>query len=104
MTPAASRPLWSRFLAFLAPLVLTNVLQALAGTVTTIYLGRLLGVRSLAAAVSFFPLLMCCIGFVVGLGAGASVLVGQAWGARDPDKVRRVTGTCLLYTSPSPRD
>jgi putative MATE family efflux protein len=96
MTPAASRPLWSRFLAFLAPLVLTNVLQALAGTVTTIYLGRLLGVQSLAAAVSFFPLLMCCIGFVVGLGAGASVLVGQAWGARDPEKVRRVAGTVLV--------
>lgn len=96
MTPAAARPLWSRFLAFLAPLVLTNVLQALGGTVTTIYLGRLLGTQALAAAVSFFPLLMCCIGFVVGLGAGASVLVGQAWGARDPQKVRRVAGTVLV--------
>jgi putative MATE family efflux protein len=96
MTPAASRPLWSRFLAFLGPLVLTNVLQALGGTVTTIYLGRLLGTQALAAAVSFFPLLMCCIGFVVGLGAGASVLVGQAWGARDPQKVRRVAGTVLV--------
>ena len=51
MTPAAARPLWTRFLAFLGPLVLTNVLQALAGTVTTIYLGQLLGTRSLAAAV-----------------------------------------------------
>lgn len=96
MHPAPSRPLPVRYLAFLAPLVLTNVLQALAGTVTTIYLGQLLGTRSLAAAVSFFPLLMCCISFVIGLGAGASVLVGQAWGARDMDKVRRVAGTVLV--------
>jgi len=42
----------------------------------------LLGARALAAAVSFFPLFMCCIAFVIGLGAGSSVLVGQAWGAR----------------------
>jgi putative MATE family efflux protein len=96
MPPAFPRPLWSRFLVFLGPLVLTNVLQALAGTVTTIYLGQLLGIRSLAAAVSFFPIFMCCIGFVIGLGAGASVLVGQAWGARDADKVRRVAGAVLV--------
>ncbi|NML42936.1 MATE family efflux transporter [Ramlibacter sp. G-1-2-2] len=94
-TPHA-RPLWTRFLVFLGPLVLTNVLQALAGTITTIYLGQLLGARALAAAVSFFPLFMCCIGFVIGLGAGASILIGQAWGAREPDKVRRVAGTVLV--------
>ncbi|RYF40971.1 MAG: MATE family efflux transporter, partial [Comamonadaceae bacterium] len=90
--------LWKRFLAFLGPLVLTNVLQAFGGTVITIYLGQLLGVQSLAAAVAFFPLFMCCISFVIGLGAGASVLVGQAWGARDEDKVRRVAGTVLVGT------
>jgi putative MATE family efflux protein len=95
-TAAPPRPLWARFLVFLGPLVLTNVLQALAGTITTIYLGQLLGTHALAAAVSFFPLLMCCIGFVIGLGAGASVLIGQAWGAREPDKVRRVAGTVLV--------
>jgi putative MATE family efflux protein len=92
------RPLWRRFLVFLGPLVLTNVLQALGGTATTIYLGKLLGTRALAAAVSFFPLFMCCISFVIGLGAGASVLIGQAWGARDEEKVRRVAGTVLVGT------
>lgn len=91
-------PLWRRFLVFLGPLVLTNVLQALGGTITIIYLGHLLGTRALAAAVSFFPLFMCCLSFVIGLGAGASVLVGQAWGARDIEKVRRVAGTVLVGT------
>lgn len=91
-------PLSKRFLVFLGPLVLTNVLQAFGGTVITIYLGQLLGVQSLAAAVAFFPLFMCCISFVIGLGAGASVLVGQAWGARDENKVRRVAGAVLAGT------
>lgn len=89
-------PLPRRFLRFLGPLVATNLLQALSGTVVTICLGQLLGAQALAAAVSFFPLFMCCIAFVIGLGAGASVLVGQAWGARDADKVRRVAGAVLL--------
>lgn len=98
-TPMDSRPstpLPRRFLAFLGPLVLTNLVQALGGTAITIYLGQLLGGRSLAAAVSFFPLFMCCIAFVIGLGAGSSVLVGQAWGARNPEKVRRVAGAVLV--------
>ena len=85
-----------RFLAFLGPLVLTNLIQALGGTAITIYLGQLLGAQALAAAVSFFPLFMCCIAFAIGLGTGASVLVGQAWGARNPDKVRRVAGAVLV--------
>jgi putative MATE family efflux protein len=96
--PSPSAPLWKRFLVFLGPLVLTNVLQAFGGTVVTIYLGQLLGTRALAAAVGFFPLLMCCVAFVIGLGAGASVLVGQAWGARDEGKVRRIAGTVLAGT------
>ena len=44
-----------RFLVFLGPLVLTNILQALTGTVNHIYVGRLLGAGSLAAVASFMP-------------------------------------------------
>lgn len=94
--PLAAPALWRRFVGFLGPLVLTNVLQALSGTLNNIYLGRMLGTRAMAAATSFFPLLMFCIAFVIGLGAGASILVGHAAGARDMEKVRRVAGAVLL--------
>lgn len=105
MTPSAgdagaapAAPLWRRYLAFLAPLVLTNVLQALSGTLNNIYLGRMLGTEALAAAVAFFPLLMFLIALVIGLGTGASVLVGQAWGGRKHEVVRRIAGTALTST------
>lgn len=91
-TPA---PLWRTFLVFLGPLVLTNVLQATSGTFNNLYVGQLLGVRAMASVASFFPLLMFLVSFVIGLGAGASVLTGQAWGAKDPEKVRAVAGTVL---------
>lgn len=93
--PTPSRPLWKTFLVFLGPLVLTNMLQALSGTLNNIYVGQMLGVGALAAVASFFPLLMFFISFVIGLGAGASVLTGQAWGTRDAGKVRAIAGTVL---------
>jgi putative MATE family efflux protein len=80
---------------FLVPLVLTNMLQALSGTLNNIYVGQMLGVRALAAVAGFFPLLLFFISFVIGLGAGASVLTGQAWGARDTGKVRAIAATVL---------
>ena len=94
-SPAATRPLWKTFLAFLGPLLLTNMLQALSGTLNNIYVGQMLGVGALAAVASFFPLLMFFVAFVIGLGSGASILVGQAWGAKDVGKARAVAGTVL---------
>jgi putative MATE family efflux protein len=89
-------PLWRRFVVFLGPLVLTNVLQALSGTVNSVFLGQMLGARALAAAVAFFPALMFLLAFVIGLGTGASILVGQAWGGRQHAKVREIAGAVLL--------
>ena len=90
-----SPPLWRTFLVFLAPMMLTNILQSLLGTINGIYLGQMIGVDALAAASAFFPIMFFFISFVIGLGAGASVLIGQAWGAREPEKVRAVAGTAL---------
>ena len=66
--PAAPpRPLWRVFLAFLGPMVLANLLQSLSGTLNN----------------------------VIGIGAGASVLIGQAWGAREVHKVKAIAGTAI---------
>jgi putative MATE family efflux protein len=89
-------PLWRRFVLFLGPLVLTNVLQALSGTFNSVFLGQMLGPEALAAAVAFFPVLMFFFAFVIGLGTGASVLVGQAWGGKQAARVQEIAGTVLL--------
>ena len=89
------RPLWKVFLFFLAPMLLSNILQSLSGTLNNIYVGQMLGVSALAAVSSFFPVMFFFIAFVIGLGAGASVLIGQAWGARETDKVKAIAGTTL---------
>lgn len=95
MPPASTRPFWQTFLFFLLPLMAANILQSLSGTINNIFLGQLLGVKALAAASVFFPIMFLFISFLIGISAGASVLIGQAHGAGDRDKVRAVTGTTL---------
>ena len=93
--PDSQAPLWRAFVVFLAPMLLSNILQSLSGTLNNVYLGQMLGVKALAAVSSFFPVLFFFIAFNIGLGAGASVLIGQAWGAREVEKARAITGTTL---------
>jgi putative MATE family efflux protein len=92
---AVPRPLWRTFLAFLGPLILANILQSLSGTLNNVYVGHLLGVKALAATSSFFPILFFFIAFIIGLGSGAAVLIGQAWGAGQREAVKTIAGTTL---------
>ena len=93
--PPAVAPLWKSFLAFLAPMMLSNILQALSGTISNIYLGQMIGADALASASVFFPIMFFFVALLLGMGAGASVLIGQAWGAGDRDRVRAVAATTL---------
>lgn len=95
MTAPAARPLWRTFIAFLGPLILANILQSLSGTLNNVYVGHMLGVKALAAVSAFFPILFFFIAFIIGLGSGAAVLIGQAWGAKKPEAVKTVAGTTL---------
>ena len=90
------KPLWRVFAAFLGPMVVGNVLQALSGTFNSVFLGQMLGTRALAAASSVFPIVFFFISLVIGVGAGGSVLIGQAWGARETHKVKAIAGTAIM--------
>lgn len=95
---SAQRPLWVRFLIFLVPLMASNVLQSLSGTINGIFVGQLIGVEALAAVSVFFPILILLISFLIGLASGATILIGQAWGAKNHGKIREVFGTALTVT------
>jgi putative MATE family efflux protein len=93
-----TRPIWQSLGIFLIPLMLSNVLQSLGQTANSVYLGRLVGVNALAAVSAIFPIVFLLISFLIGLGAGSSVLIGQAFGARDDAKVKEIAGTTLALT------
>lgn len=93
--PADQRPLWRVYLAFLGPMIVANVLQSLAGTFNSVFVGQMLGTNALAAIAAVFPIVFFLISLVIGVGAGASVLIGQAWGAHEVHKVKAIAGTAL---------
>jgi putative MATE family efflux protein len=95
MNPHSTRPLWQRFAVFLLPLMAANILQALSGTFNSIFIGQMIGVDALAALAIFFPILFFLISFIIGLSAGSTILIGQAWGARNIARVKQITGTTL---------
>jgi len=92
-----SKPIWRTMLLFLVPLMLANVLQSASGTFTSIFLGRMIGVRALAAASSMFPMLFFLISFFFGIASASTVLIGQAYGAHDQPRLSRAAGTTLMF-------
>lgn len=86
------------FLLFLLPLIATNILQNLSGTINAIFVGKMMGVQAVAAISVFFPIIFFLLAFVIGISAGTMVLVGQAWGAQDLAKVRSIVGSTLFLT------
>jgi len=91
-----SQPLWKTYLLFLAPMVLSNFLQSMSGTLNSIYIGQMLGTQALAAVSGMFPIVFFFIALVIGLGAGAGVLIGQAYGAGETGTVKAIAGSTLL--------
>lgn len=87
--------MWQILLVFLVPLMLSNVLQSASQTMASIWIGRLISTQALGAISAVFPIVFLLFSFVFGVSSGSSVLVGQAFGAQDFHKVKKIAGTVL---------
>ncbi|HUY10980.1 MAG TPA: MATE family efflux transporter [Candidatus Dormibacteraeota bacterium] len=90
-----SRPMWKTLAVFLVPLMLSNIMQSASQTFGSIFLGRLIGVDALAAVSAVFPVFFVLFSFLIGVGSGSTVLIGQAYGAKDLHKVKKIAGTVI---------
>jgi putative MATE family efflux protein len=90
-----SKPMWQPFAIFLIPLILSNIMQSATSAISAVFIGRLLGVKALAAVSGIFPILFLLISFLIGLSNGSTVLIGQAFGAGDAHTMKKVAGTTL---------
>ncbi|EEM60495.1 MULTISPECIES: MATE family efflux transporter [Bacillus cereus group] len=93
-----SKPIWKSMSMFLVPLLLSNVLQSVGQLFGMVVVGRWLGVNDLAAISAFFPLFFLLVSFVIGIGSGSSILIGQAFGAKNKDRLKAIVGTTLTFT------
>ena len=90
--------MWQWFAIFLIPVMIANILQSASQTFSTIFLGRMIGVNALAAVSAVFPVIFLLFAFLIGLASGSTVLIGQAFGAGDQHRVKKVAGTMLGAT------
>ncbi|MBJ8070379.1 MULTISPECIES: MATE family efflux transporter [Bacillus] len=92
------KPIWKSMSMFLVPLLLSNVLQSVGQLFGMVVVGRWLGVNDLAAISAFFPLFFLLVSFVIGIGSGSSILIGQAFGAKNEERLKAIVGTTLTFT------
>ena len=81
---------------FTIPLVLGNLFQLTYNAVDSIIVGRFVGKEALAAVGICNPILTLFILFLNGLCLGASILMGNQFGAKDYDKLHRQISTTMI--------
>ncbi|MEJ2459952.1 MAG: MATE family efflux transporter, partial [Novosphingobium sp.] len=86
-------PILKTLLLFSLPMLLSNVLQTLNGSINAIWVGRLIGESALAATANANVLMFLLYAAIFGFGMATTVRVGQHFGARDIDAVRRTFGS-----------
>lgn len=93
-----AEPMWRLLLAFLLPLIASNALQSISQLAGSIIIGRFIGVNAFATISGFFPVYFFLFSFMIGIGSGSSVLIGQASGAGNDERVREIIGTTITFT------
>lgn len=90
-------PITRTLAVFALPVLGTNVLQSLNGSINAVFVGRFLGKSALAATSNANLVLFLLLGTVFGLGMAATILVGQAMGAGDLARAKRVVGAAASF-------
>ncbi len=87
-----------QILLFSIPLLLGNILQQLYNTVDSMVVGNFVGSGALAAVGTSAPVIRLMIAFFMGISAGTGIVVSQAFGAKDFDRLQTVSHTIVTVT------
>ena len=82
-------------LAFFFPMLFTNMLQQVYSLADTAIVGKGISDNALGAVGNMGSLFFLIVGFSMGLSNGFCVLIAQAFGAKDYDKMRRTTASAV---------
>ncbi len=88
--------LWSGILFFSLPLIASNLLQILFNMSDIAVVGRFAGSVALGAVGSTTTLYTLYICFLIGMGAGANVIVARSMGGKHETDIKKTVHTALL--------
>ncbi len=91
--------IWKQLVMFALPLMIGNLFQQFYNTVDSVVVGNFVGKEALAAVGSVGPVINSVIGFLSGMATGASVVISQAYGAKNDSKVSYAVHTTICLTA-----
>ena len=95
MDMTEGRPL-RHLVKYAVPLLLGNLMQLMYNAVDSIIAGRFIGEAALAAEGIAEPVMNMIILLISGITIGSGVLMSEAYGAKDMDRVRKLNATTLI--------
>ena len=93
-----SGPILRQLVSFALPLMLGNIFQMLYNTVDSVIVGNFVSKQALAAIGSTTMIVNLLVFFFNGFSIGAGVVIGQYFGARNPEKVHDSVQTTMAAT------
>ena len=93
-----SGPILAQLVLFAIPLLLGNVFQLLYSMVDTLVVGNFVSTQALAAVGSTTMIVNTIVFFFNGLSIGATVIIGQNYGAKDEDTLHIAVETTMAMT------
>jgi putative MATE family efflux protein len=90
-------PIGPTLIAFALPMMGSNILQTLNGSINTMWVSHILGEAALTATANGGQIFFLLIGVVFGISMAANLMIGQAIGGGDPGRARRVVGSCTTF-------
>src|SRR3954471_6649418 len=90
-------PIGRTLFLFSLPILGSNVMQSLNGSVNSIWVGHYLGEAALTATSNANTILFFPLALVFGIGMASTILVGQSMGAKDVAQAKRVVGTSATF-------
>ena len=95
---ATEGPIFSKMVAFVIPLMLTNLMQQLYSMADSMVVGKFSGdTEALAAIGSTSTFIALVTALFTGFAAGASVVASRAFGARDKENLSKATHTSVCF-------
>ncbi len=92
-------PIARTLLLFSLPILGSSVLQSLNGSINAAWIGRLIGASALSASANANSIMFFLMSAGFGMGMAATILVGQALGARNADQAKKTIGTTFVFFS-----
>lgn len=84
-------------LRFAVPIIFGAFMMQLYNYADTVIVGRYVGKQALAAVGASAPFVFMLVSLVIGIGIGTTIIISQAYGARDHDRVRKAADSLYIF-------